>query len=429
MSDRPPSSLPFIIANEVAERFSYYGMKCILVVAMTTAIHSPMPETEAVTWYHFFGTANYLFPLFGALLADIFWGKYRTILILSVVYCLGHLILAVDLSRLGLAFGLGMIALGAGGIKPCVSAHLGDQFTAANASFLARSFAWFYLAINLGGVAATLVTPWLLARYGAHLAFAVPGVAMLLASLVFWLGRKRFRAVAPMGIQRWKRELVGGKAILFRLAALFTIVSIFWALFDQTGSTWVVQATRLERDVDILGLWSFEVLPSQLQSLNPLFVLVLLPLYSRSILPWLEQRCSAAIRISLGILVAAASFLLLMLVEFWLSEGRSVSILWQALAYLPLTVAEILVSVTTLEYAYTQAPRALKSTLTSFYLLSVALGNAVTGTLHWLLLDESGQRSISDAQYFGLYSGLAVLAALLLARTAKFFREETILQS
>src|SRR5690606_20028323 len=128
----------------------------------------------------------------GALLADVFWGKYKTILTLSIVYCLGHLALALDETRLGLSVGLGLIAIGSGGIKPCVSAHVGDQFGKKNFHLVSKIFSWFYFSINFGSFISTLMTPWLLRNYGPHWAFGVPGGLMLIATIVFWMGRKRF---------------------------------------------------------------------------------------------------------------------------------------------------------------------------------------------------------------------------------------------
>jgi proton-dependent oligopeptide transporter, POT family len=129
-----PPGVPYIIGNEAAERFSYYGMRTILVVFMTRHLMdrsgelAPMSDEQAKYWYHQFMSAVYFFPILGALLADIFLGKYRTIIGLSIVYCLGHLALALDETRVGLAVGLTLIAIGSGGIKPCVTAHVGDQF-------------------------------------------------------------------------------------------------------------------------------------------------------------------------------------------------------------------------------------------------------------------------------------------------------------
>ena len=123
-SEKMPRGIPYIIGNELAERFSFYGMKCILVVFMTKYLMdsdanlNPMSDGEATYWYHVFTSAVYYTPILGAIISDAFLGKYRTILILSAVYCLGHLTLAIDETRYGLALGLTLISVGAGGIKP-----------------------------------------------------------------------------------------------------------------------------------------------------------------------------------------------------------------------------------------------------------------------------------------------------------------------
>ncbi|MDB5337656.1 MAG: TGF-beta receptor type extracellular region, partial [Planctomycetaceae bacterium] len=163
-STKMPPGIPFIVGNEAAERFSYYGMKAILVVYMTGYLQNsagqpaPMKDEEANVYYHMFTAANYAFPLFGALLADLWWGKYRTIMWLSLLYCFGHFALAIDETRVGLFVGLALIAMGSGGIKPCVSAHVGDQFSETNKHLLERVYGWFYFSINFGSTFSTLLT-------------------------------------------------------------------------------------------------------------------------------------------------------------------------------------------------------------------------------------------------------------------------------
>ena len=134
-----PPGVPYIIGNEAAERFSFYGMRAILVVFMTKYLMSAqgqpdyMTDEQANAWYHLFVGWVYIFPLVGAVVADVFLGKYLTIISLSLVYCLGHLTLALNDTRSGLArVGLALIAIGSGGIKPCVSANVGDQFGRQN---------------------------------------------------------------------------------------------------------------------------------------------------------------------------------------------------------------------------------------------------------------------------------------------------------
>src|SRR5260221_14476456 len=137
-----------------------------------------MKEDDAKVYYHSFLSAVYFFPILGALISDALLGKYRTILSFSIIYCLGHLALALDDTRIGLVAGLSLIAVGSGGIKPCVSAHVGDQFGKTNQHLLEKVFGWFYFAINFGSLFSTWLTPKLLAWSGPHLAFGVPGILM-----------------------------------------------------------------------------------------------------------------------------------------------------------------------------------------------------------------------------------------------------------
>src|SRR5687768_10187475 len=134
MQQKFPPQIKYIIGNEAAERFSYYGMRAILVVFMTEGLL--MQRGEATEVYHLFVAACYLLPLLGAWISDRYLGKYKTILFLSLIYCVGHLCLAVWENKTGFYWGLGLIALGAGGIKPCVSAHVGDQFHEGNKNLL-----------------------------------------------------------------------------------------------------------------------------------------------------------------------------------------------------------------------------------------------------------------------------------------------------
>src|SRR5690242_1085121 len=198
-TDKTPPGVPYIVGNEAAERFSYYGMNGILVIFMTSYLMNAqgqsdvMSETEANGWYHTFVTAVYGLPLLGAFLADAVLGKFRTVFWLSIVYCFGHFALALNDTRLGLVIGLSLIALGAGGIKPCVGANVGDQFGPSNQHLLPRVYSWFYFSINAGSTVATILIPVLLhdKRFGPRWAFGVPGIAMFIATVIFFWGRKK----------------------------------------------------------------------------------------------------------------------------------------------------------------------------------------------------------------------------------------------
>ncbi len=386
-----PPGIPHIIGNEAAERFSFYGMKAILAVFLAQYLHlmdgrpgSVMNEAQATANVHWFNMAVYATPLLGALLADIFWGKYKTIILLSLVYCGGHLALALmgtaGNSGMWLIAGLALIALGSGGIKPCVSAHVGDQFGSRNAHLLPKIFNWFYFSINIGAFVSMLLTPWLLEWHGPHWAFGVPGVLMALATLVFWLGRKRFIHV-PAGRRRFVREVFSktGLNTLAKLLPLYLFVAMFWALFDQTGSTWIFQAMDMDRQ--FLG---FEWLPSQIQSLNSVFVLTFIPIFAYGVYPLVSRvwPLTPLRKVGLGLFIMATSFALVALIQEWIDAGGRPNIIWQILAFALLTAAEVMISIVALEFAYTQAPRTMKSLLMCYYLGAVALGNGLVAVVN-----------------------------------------------
>ncbi len=324
-----PGGIPYIVGNEAAERFSYYGMKAILVIFMTEYLVNAdgeldvMSDAKATEINHLFIAAAYFFPVLGALLSDIFIGKYKTILSLSIVYCLGHLALALDDTFLGLSVGLTLIAVGAGGIKPCVSAHVGDQFGKTNQHLLPRVFAWFYFSINLGSFFATLLIPELLDRYGPHVAFGLPGALMLLATFVFWLGRRKFIHVPPGGRQFIKAIATPeGCQVAVRISVVFLFIVPFWSLFDQQSSALVLQARSMDRT------WlGHEWLPAQISSVNPIMILAFIPLFGFVIYPAMRLffQPTPLRKISIGLFVMVFSFVLLAWVETRISGGRVVN--------------------------------------------------------------------------------------------------------
>ncbi len=427
-----PGGVPYIVANEAAERFSYYGMRSILVVFMTKHLldsagtPAPMTDTEAREWFHVFAAAVYFTPLVGALLADVLLGKYRTIISLSVVYCLGHLALALDDTRLGLTVGLTLIAIGSGGIKPCVSAHVGDQFGSTNAHLLSKVFGWFYLAINFGAFLSSLLTPWLLDNAGPHVAFGVPGLLMLIATWVFWLGRHRFVHVPPAGAEvlaELREPAI--RESLWRLAGIYVFVAVFWSLYDQTASAWVQQAEHMNRH--FLGM---EWLPAQVQAVNPLLILLLVPLFTSVLYPAAARLGPLSVRgkIVCGLFLTVPAFLVPAWAQSVIDAGGMPSIGWQLLAYVLITSAEVLVSITCLEFSYTQAPRRLKSFVMSLYFLSITAGNLFTSAVNSFIQNADGTSRITETQYYLLFAGFMTAAAVVFTITSRGLRETPILQ-
>ena len=486
-----PGGVPFIIGNELAERFSFYGMKAILTVFMTKHLLDSagqpdyMGDEEAKKYYHLFTAAAYFFPLIGALISDVLWGKYKTILLISMMYCLGHGCLA--LMDLGPHFGiwdmkpfmfagLFLIAMGAGGIKPCVSAHVGDQFGTGNKHLLTQIFNWFYFSINLGATVSTLLTPLLLAKVGPWAAFGLPGVLMAVATFLFWLGRHRFVHVPPAGTAFFTETFSPeGVRALVCLSPLFLIfVPMFWSIFDQTGSAWVLQAENMDRK--FMGVMWLE---SQVQAVNPILILTLIPVFTYLVYPFCGKfvKTTPLRKIGVGLFLTAAAFAISALLEqtiidrapeaatsLWAAlnaagvEGSGTldaalraaranewdqnqlqpylaempNIGWQFLAYLVLTSAEILVSIVCLEFAYTQSPPKMKSFIMGIYFLGVSLGNLFTAGVNWvmqLLEKDGGQSALEGAAYYWFFTSIMLVAAVIYVFFAKFlYRGQTFIQ-
>jgi POT family proton-dependent oligopeptide transporter len=426
-SNTLPTGIPYIVGNEAAERFSYYGMRAILVVFMTQNLMNSsgqlavMSENEAQGYFHLFVSIVYFMPLFGALLADGLLGKYQTIIFLSLIYCLGHFALAIDDTRMGLLIGQGLIAIGAGGIKPCVSAHIGDQFGIGNQHLMTKVFSWFYFSINFGAFSAMLIVPSLLDHYGSSVAFAVPGLLMLTATMTFWSGRYRFVHIQPAGIN-FVKEMISrvGITSLGKLASIYAFIAVFWALFDQTASSWILQAQKMDRSV-----FGFELLPSQIQAANPLLIMLLVPLFSYVIYPFLSRFfiVTALRKMTIGLFLTVIAFSISSIIQMQLDRGLTLPITWQLLAYLFLTSAEVMVSITCLEFSYTQAPKTMKSFVMAFYFLSVALGNLFTSAVNFFIHNDDGTSKLAGAHYFWFFTGLMLLTAVLFLLVSKHYRE------
>jgi len=451
-TDRMPPGVPFIVGNEAAERFSYYGMNSILVIFMTRFLLNARGQPDAMSgaqadaWYHTFVSTLFFLPIIGAVLGDAIIGKFRTILSLSIVYCFGHLALAIDHTRLGLAIGLGLIALGAGGIKPCVSANVGDQFGATNQHLLPRVFSWFYFSINFGSAFSTLLIPWMLEPFtmppgkapswldsliaklhGPDVAFGTPGVLMLIATVIFWMGRKKFVHLPPAGLKNYFREISQRENLkaLANLLILVPFVAMFWALWQQNFSSWVLQSEQMDRH-----LFGVEWLPAQIQTVNPIFILAMLPLFSYLIYPWIERifPLSPLRKIGIGLFVTALAFLIIGMIQLRIDAGETPHILWQILAFVVLTAGEVLVSVTHLEFAYTQAPKKLKSLVMCTYLGAISLGNVFTAAVNFFIQNPDGSLKLKGASYFFFFMVIMLVTSAAFVFFARFYKGKTYIQ-
>ncbi|MCO4745826.1 MAG: POT family MFS transporter [Proteobacteria bacterium] len=438
-----PKGIPYIIGNEAAERFSYYGMLAILQVFMTEHLMTAdgqadyMTDPETRVAMSLFKSAAYAFPFLGALLADAFLGKYRTILYLSSVYVLGHFCLALmDMPETALMatmaprnwmyLGLFLIAVGAGGIKPCVSAHVGDQFGESNKHLLERVFSGFYFSINLGAAISMWMIPIMLHRFGPGVAFGIPGVLMAIATFAFWMGRHEFVHIPAKGTEFIKEVFSKeGFGVLLKLLPIYAFVAVFWSVYDQSGSTWVEQAKEMDRV--FLG---FEWLPSQVQAINGLFILAYIPLFAFVVYPMINKvfPLTPVRKIGLGLFLTVFAFGISAVCQEWIDAGQTPSIAWQILAYVVLTAGEVMVSITCLEFSYTQAPTKMKSLVMATYLGSVSAGNLITAGVNLVTMDAEGNSTFTGADYYWFFVGLMAVAAVLYIGVAYIYKPKEYLQ-
>jgi POT family proton-dependent oligopeptide transporter len=403
--DKMPDGVRYIVANEFAERFCFYGINAILSVYM--AKHLMIGEADATTFHSLFKFAAYASPFIGAIMADVFWGKYRTIMTFSTVYAIGCSIVALVPGKTGLLLGLSLVALGTGGIKPCVSTNVGDQFTSKNQHLIERAFSLFYLAINAGSSISIFLCPVLLdpadpdakprfiADYlvahnlgGPMLAFGMPAAMMFFATFIFWLGRNKFAVVPPAGKAWWDDiKSPAGLRTIFSLAIIYIFVAVFWALWDQSnGQTWTLQAESSLMDKN-LG-FGITLLPAQIQVVNGLLILIEVPIFTYLLYPFAGRffTVTPLRKISTGFFVTALSFVMVGRIEAHIQSGHVVSVWWQILAFAVLTASEVLVSITALEFSYKQAPARMKSFIMACYLFAVAAGNLSTALVNQAMI-------------------------------------------
>jgi len=501
-----PRQIPFIIGNEGCERFSFYGMRNILVQFLITSLllqhitAGAERELAAKDLMHTFMIGVYFFPLLGGYLADRFFGKYNTILWFSLVYCAGQFCLALFVDdRLGFFLGLGLIALGSGGIKPLVASFVGDQFTQANKHLAKIVFDGFYWIINFGSLFASLLMPIFLKNFGARVAFGIPGVLMLIATLVLWAGRRQYVMVPPattadpdsfyrvvrtallsrrdgegriglvvavlgavaalaalafsakfgiviaiclalvallagIGGGAWLQlerargvhadAAVDGVRSVLRVLVIFALVTPFFSLFDQKASTWVIQGNAMTKPDWFVS--------SQMQALNPALVMLLIPFNNLVLYPWLRRigwEATALRRMTAGIAFSGLAWIVIGGIQVVMDGGSPMSIVWQVLPYALLTFGEVLVSATGLEFAYSQAPAAMKGVVMSFWNLTTTIGNLWVLLANFAVRNDAVTGSIASTGYsvtafqMFFFAAFALIAALAFGLYARSYRE------
>jgi POT family proton-dependent oligopeptide transporter len=431
-----PPGIPYIIGNEIAVRFSESGMSSILFIFISKYLLDDMglpqlTEAQSMVWYHNFVSASWFFAVIGAVTADIFFGKYKTIVISSAIYCFGYLILAFFNTKSGLICGLTMVAIGVGGINPCVTAHVGDQFNRNNRRLINKIYSWFYFAINFGGLVAILLIPHLLEKYNPKIAFLVPGVLMLIATIIFYQGRQVFITIPPIGWRNYFKELQNkdNKQAIYNLLIIFVFIAFFFALHGQYSSSWVVQAGKMNREIDF-GFFKFSLGQSQIQVLNPIFVIILMPVFSYIICPLFDKylHMPQLKKIAAGFFLAGASFIIIAAAQRLIEQGKEVGIVWQIWAFFLLTSGEIFIAITSFELSYLNAPNSMKSLSISLLMFAVSIGNKLTSEFNSIMQDRYGNLNILNSYYFMYFAAAIILVGILFIIYMPYYKGKVYLQ-
>jgi POT family proton-dependent oligopeptide transporter len=476
-STRHPPAIWFFFWGEFAERSSYYGMRAILFLYMTKALR--MADTDASPAYSAFKMACYFLPLLGGYIADRWLGRYWTIVGFSIPYVAGHFILGIP-NEFAMVIALALLAAGSGVTKPNISTLMGqtyDKLRPGQHGLRSAAFLWFYFSINVGALLSQLAMPEIRERYIlAHLepdvhvqavawlqegkditplvpqdvlqsaygvAFQFPAWLMVMALVIFAAGKRFYVDERPQPHILTAEERRLRWQTLVRLFGIFGLVVLFWFGYEHNDTLWIA----FIRDyVDLrlsFGSESKTIAPDQLQFLNALFVLILVPLFN-FVFMRLDPRVQIFTpmrKVLAGFLFTAVSIGIMSLAGFvaqghteqLIEAGKSVEIAtvkvpvyWPAMAYILLTFGEVLVYGTMLELAYAAAPKSMKGFVTGCFLLTNTLGNFLnmvwTPLYGGSLTDEAAKRGpLLPGEFFGITALIVALAAVAFVFVAKRF--------
>lgn len=342
-----PPHVMLMLLVEFCERFSFYGIRSVLSVYLQNKLGYTQSESSQA--YHFYIAICYITPILGGIIADQYWGKYKTILVLGLVYALGNGVVSagsiLNDSPFLIFCGLALISIGTGGIKPCISSFCGDQLDPSDEKKREQFFSVFYVCINVGAVISSFMTPqWArperhegipanesVGCWGHHTdcypkAFGVPSILMLVALLLFVLGTKYYTIVksksnvftkfikTTIGIETsGTPEFKSDCRRVLRIFSFILPVTLFWAIFDQAGSTFTFQSAQLDKTmagtffekIPIIGQsW---ILEDQVEAINPVIIVFMTPFFTLVLYPFIAKfyKLTALRKIAFGMVINA----------------------------------------------------------------------------------------------------------------------------
>lgn len=432
-----PRGLAFLFATEMWERFSYYGMRALLVLYMVKYLFLPEHAANVIGYtqlkagfeflfgplgvqplasqvYGFYTGLVYLTPVFGGLLADRVFGQRRMVIAGALLMAVGHFMMMFENLML---FALLVLIVGNGAFKPNISTQVGALYAPGDPR-RDRAFSIFYVGINLGAFFSPLVCGTLGAFYGWHYGFAAAGVGMLIGLAIYLYASPRL----PESARAARVEKASGKTpltagdrrTLLSLAILFLPVTLFWATYEQQGNTIALWASDYtDRAID-LGFWHGEIPAEWFQSFNPFMIFAFTPFI---VALWARQGSrgtepSSVTKMAFGCFgIAAAN--LIMVAAALTFDGKSASWLWLLPYFAVVTLGELYISPTSLSLVSKIAPERMLSMLMGVWLATSFIGNFVSG---WL----GSFWSVMEKPYFFLMiaavAGAAGLIILVLSR-------------
>jgi proton-dependent oligopeptide transporter, POT family len=399
-----PKGLFVLFLTEMWERFSYYGMRALLVYYMMKQLMFTQGEASQI--YGLYTGLVYLTPLFGGILADRVIGQRRAVILGAVLMAIGHFLMAFQ----SVFFpALLFLILGNGAFKPNISTQVGSLYPAGDPR-RDRAFSIFYVGINLGAFFSPLVCGTLGEVYGWHYGFSAAGIGMVVGLMIYLSGQRR---LAPDNLM--ERELAGEKAQplvtteertrIWGLIAVCLISVAFWAAYEQQGNTLAIWADS-NTDRHLFG-WEFPA--SWYQSLNPALVFLLTPLIT-TFWAWQARRQKeppAVAKMAFGCFLLAAGFLVMVpAARLYAADGTPVSVLWLFFFTLLATLGELFLSPVGLSLVTKLSPARIVSMMMGIWFLSSFIGNYGAGFLghYWEMMPKD--------TFFLMIAAIAFLAGV-----------------
>jgi POT family proton-dependent oligopeptide transporter len=413
---RHPPGLSTLFFTEMWERFSYYGMRAFLILYMTaplTAGGLGFADARAASIYGTYTMSVWGAAILGGIVADRLLGQYRSVLVGGSIIALGHFTLAFK----ALPFfytGLALIVVGTGLLKPNVSTLVGSLYEQGDQRRDA-GFSIFYMGINLGAFIGPLIAGWLAQRVDWHAGFAAAGVGMLFGLVQYVLGKKRLQpaldrlAARPAATTARSEATDAGDSAVGRMMAVvifFLFAALFWGAYEQAGSTLNLFADRYTR-LELLG---FSFPSSWFQSVQPIFVILLAPVFAWIWLRLGPREPSSPAKFALGLLFMGVSFAVLLPAAALAQSGAGIRVSpwWLIVSYGISELGELCLSPVGLSVVTKLAPVRIVGMTMGIWFLSNALGNKLAGSAAGFF------SSMPLTTLFGTVTGILFASAVVL---------------